>query len=32
MPVVIGQIPGAFAAEVSVDCAAPLSAPDVRAI
>jgi alpha-ketoglutarate-dependent 2,4-dichlorophenoxyacetate dioxygenase len=33
MPVVIGQIPGAFAAEVSgVDCAATLSAPDAQAI
>jgi alpha-ketoglutarate-dependent 2,4-dichlorophenoxyacetate dioxygenase len=33
MPVVIRQIPGAFAAEASgVDCAAPLSAPDVQAI
>jgi alpha-ketoglutarate-dependent 2,4-dichlorophenoxyacetate dioxygenase len=33
MPVVIRQIPGAFAAEASgVDCAAPLSPPDVQAI
>ncbi len=33
MPVVIGQIPGAFAAEVSgVECGAPLAAPDAQAI
>ncbi len=33
MPVVIGQIPGAFAAEVSgVECGAPLDAPDAQAI
>ena len=33
MPVVIGQIPGAFAAEVSgVECAAPLAQPDTQAI
>ncbi len=33
MPVVIGQIPGAFAAEVGgVECGAPLAAPDAQAI
>jgi alpha-ketoglutarate-dependent 2,4-dichlorophenoxyacetate dioxygenase len=33
MPVVIGQIPGAFAAEVSdVECGAQLGAPDAQAI
>ncbi len=33
MPVVIASIPGAFAGEVSgIDCAAPLSEPEVRAI
>jgi alpha-ketoglutarate-dependent taurine dioxygenase len=33
MPVVIGQIPGAFPAEVGgVECGAPLAAPDARAI
>src|SRR5271157_4272757 len=33
MPVVVDQIPGAFAAEVSgVECAAPLAQPDAQAI
>ena len=33
MPVVIGQIPGAFAAEVGgVECGAPLAAPDAQTI